>query len=166
MCGEYVTSEANLPEEPTTGEIRLQVTDKETKKIFTTRARVGRTPEALENPEPLTVVQGPHENIKEEWYIEIIETDPDGNRIDIELLDSIIEDLDDEPNVINTRSTELKVLLEYLTRTGKYNSVSEASRSVMLDWIADRHPELLSAYVDRKVEADREGLLTDLRSDK
>lgn len=85
MAGKYVTSENNLPEDPEGDEIRLQVSDEETKEIFDVKAKVDRDPEKLSDPERLTVVKGPHENIEEEWYLEVIETN-DGDGVDTELL--------------------------------------------------------------------------------
>lgn len=165
MSGEYVTSESNLPEDPDDAEVRLQVSDKRTKEIFNTRARISRSPEDLNDPEPLTVVRGPHENIEEQWYIEVLETDAEGG-IDASVLRSVMEDLDGDSNVINTRSEEVKVLLEYLTRTGKYGSVSEASRSIMLEYFSNTYPELVDEYVELKVKAERDGIRTELRDEE
>ncbi|QHS17713.1 hypothetical protein GWK26_11475 [haloarchaeon 3A1-DGR] len=158
MPGTYVTSETNLPPDPEDGEIRLQVTDQHTKEIFDTRARVSRDPDSLEDPEPLTVLKGPHENVEERWYIDVIETDVEEPDVDVELLESIIDETAARNNVINTRSREVKAILLYLERTGEFESVSEASRQLMLDHLAEEYPELLEAYIDRKVERDRDGL--------
>ncbi|SDX82582.1 hypothetical protein [Halopenitus persicus] len=158
MPGTYVTSETNLPPDPEDGEIRLQVTDQHTKEIFDTRARVSRDPDSLEDPEPLTVLKGPHENVEERWYIDVIETDVEEPDVDVELLESIMDETAARNNVINTRSREVKAILLYLERTGEFESVSEASRQLMLDHLAEEYPELLEAYIDRKVERDRDGL--------
>ncbi|WP_096389878.1 hypothetical protein [Halopenitus persicus] len=158
MPGTYVTSETNLPPDPEDGEIRLQVTDQHTKEIFDTRARVSRDPDSLADPEPLTVLKGPHENVEERWYIDVIETDVEEPDVDVDLLESIMDETAAENNVINTRSREVKAILLYLERTGEFESVSEASRQLMLDHLAEEYPELLEAYIDRKVERDRDGL--------
>ncbi|SEH51446.1 MULTISPECIES: hypothetical protein [Halopenitus] len=158
MPGTYVTSETNLPPDPEDGEIRLQVTDQHTKEIFDTRARVSRDPESLSDPEPLTVLKGPHENVEERWYIDVIEADVEEPDVDVDLLESIMEETADQSTVINTRSAEVKTILLYLERTGEFDSVSEASRRLMLDHLAEEYPALLEAYVDRKVERDRAGL--------
>lgn len=166
MSSEYVTSETNLPDDHEDGEIRLQVSDRRTKEIFSTRAKVSKEPEDLDDPEPLTVVRGPHENIEEQWFIDILETDADSETVDADLLSAVMEDLEDDSNIINTRSEDVKILLEYLTRSGEFTSVSEASRSIMLEYIAEAYPELVDEYVDLKVQAERDGLLTELRDEE
>lgn len=161
MAGKYVTSENDLPADPTGEEIRLQVSDERTKEIFDVKARIDQDPENLTDPEELTVVKGPHENIEEEWYIEVIETD-NGDRIDVELLESTMEQVDDQTTVINTRSKEVKTLLQYLTERGEFESVSEASRTIMLEYLSDAYPDLVSEYIDLKVESERAELASEL----
>jgi hypothetical protein len=162
MAGKYVTSENNLPEDPEGKEIRLQVSDEETKEIFDIKAKVDTDPENLSDPERLTVVKGPHENIEEEWYVDVIETD-DGEQVDHELLKSAMERVDDQSTVINTRSKEVKTLLQYLTERGEFESVSEASRTIMLEYLSDAYPEVVSEYIDLKVESERSELTSELR---
>lgn len=164
MAGKYVTSANDLPEDPEGEEIRLQVSDEETKEIFDVKAKIDRNPENLTDPERLTVVKGPHENIEEEWYLEMIETD-DGEHVDVELLESTMEQVADQSTVINTRSKEVKTLLQYLTERGKFESVSEASRTIMLEYLSDTYPELVSEYIDLKVESERDELANELRED-
>ncbi|MFC7115494.1 hypothetical protein ACFQH2_11815 [Natronoarchaeum sp. GCM10025703] len=96
MSSEYVTSETNLPENYEDGEIQLQISDKNTKEIFSTQAKVSRDPEDLDDSEPLTVVRGPHENIEEQWYIEILETDTEPGGVDTAVLESVIGDLEED----------------------------------------------------------------------
>ncbi len=163
MSSEYVTSETNLPEDYESREIRLQVSDKRTKEIFSTRAKVSKDQEDLNDPEPLTVVRGPHENIEEQWYIDIIEADADAGQVDTEVLRTVLTDLEDDSNIINTRSEDVKTLLEYLTRTGEFASVSEASRTIMLEYLSENYPGLIEEYADLKVQSDRDELLTELR---
>ena len=162
MAEKYVTSENNLPDDPEGEEIWLQVSDEETKEIFDIKAKVDRDPENLTNAERLTVVKGPHENIKEEWYLDVIETD-DGKQVDSELLETTMEAVNDQSTVINTRSEEVKTLLQYLTERGEFESVSEASRTIMLEYLSDAYPELVSEYIDLKVESERSELASELR---
>ncbi|WP_129116171.1 hypothetical protein [Halegenticoccus tardaugens] len=161
MTAEYVTSEEHLPED-LTGEITIQVTDSETKEIFTTRARIDRSPGNLESPDSLTIVRGPHENVEEEWYIEIIETDVTLFDVDAEILRDCIQRSQAESNVVNARSDELRALLLYLVETGRYQSVSEAVRSILGEHLSDRYPELVDTYVDVRTELEREELTTRL----
>jgi len=58
VSDQYITSEDHLPAD-TDGEISLQVTDQETKHIFTTRARIARDAAELDDPDPLTILRGP-----------------------------------------------------------------------------------------------------------
>ncbi len=166
MSSEYVTSETNLPENYEDGEIQLQISDKDTKEIFSTQAKISRDPEDLDDPEPLTVVRGPHENIEEQWYIEILKTDTEPGGVDTAVLKSVLEDREDDSNIINTRSEDLKTLLEYLTRSGRFDSVSEASRSIMLEYITENYPDLVEEYADLKVQAERDGLIMQLRDEE
>lgn len=161
MVGKYVTSENNLPDDPAGKEIELQVSDEQTKEISNVRAKIDKTPESLSDPDTLTVVKGPHENIEEEWYIDILETERD-EAVDADLLESIMTDLEDESTVINTRSAEVKTLLKYLTETGEFTSVSEASRTIMLEYLSETHPNLVSEYIDLKVQSERSELAEEL----
>lgn len=161
MAGKYITSESNLPDDPEGEEIQLQVSDEETKEIFDIRARVDRNPDNLTDPDTLTVVKGPHENTEEEWYLDVLETD-NGDPIDTELLESTMTALEDQSTVINTRSKEVKTLLQYLAEKGEYESVSEASRTIMLEYLSDTYPELVSEYIDLKVESERSELAGEL----
>jgi len=158
MSDEYVTSETNLPPDPERDEISIQVTDTETKEIFSTRARVSRDPDELADPDPLTVVKGPHENTEEQWYIEVLETDIDAESVDRETLERVMDATADDPNVINTRSEEVKTLLRYLVETEEYGSVSEASRKILYEHLSERHPDLVNEYVDLKVKREQREL--------
>lgn len=158
MPDEYVTSETNLPPDPEQGEVSIQVTDAETKEIFSTRAYVSRDAAELSDPVPLTVVSGPHENTEEQWYIEVLETDIDAEGVDRETLERVMEETTDGPNVINTRSDEVKTILAYLVEIGVYSSISEASRKVMYEHLSERYPELVNEYVDLKVQREQREL--------
>ncbi|WP_121823158.1 hypothetical protein [Halostella salina] len=158
MSDEYVTSETNLPPDPERDEISIQVTDTETKEIFSTRARVSRDPDELADPDPLTVVKGPHENTEEQWYIEVLETDIDAESVDRGTLERVMDETADDPNVINTRSEEVKTLLRYLVETDEYGSVSEASRKILYEHLSERHPDLVNEYVDLKVKREQREL--------
>lgn len=158
MSDEYVTSETNLPPDPERDEISIQVTDKETKEIFSTRARVSRDSDELDDPAPLTVVKGPHENTEEQWYIEVLETDIDAESVDRGTLERVMDATADDPNVINTRSEEVKTLLRYLVETGQYGSVSEASRKILYEHLSERYPELVDEYVELKVKREQREL--------
>jgi hypothetical protein len=159
MSEEYVTSETNLPPEPEGKEITLQISDKDTREIFNTRARISRNPDALTDPAPLTVVKGPHENKEEKWYIEILTADIESESVDRELLRTTLKEVKDDANIINTRSDEVKTLLRYLVKTGQYSSVSQASRTIMFEYLADTHPELVDEYVDLRVKLEHQELL-------
>lgn len=161
MAGKYITSESNLPDDPEGEEIQLQVSDEETKEIFDIRAKIDRDPDNLTDPDTLTVVKGPHENTEEEWYLDVLETD-DGDPIDTELLESTMTDVEEQSTVINTRSKEVKTLLQYLTERGEFDSVSEASRTIMLEYLSDTYPDLVSEYIDLKVESERNELADEL----
>lgn len=153
MCA-YTTSEEHLPEEPD-GEVTLQVTDTDSREIFWTRARVARDPEELTDPEPLTVVRGPHENIEEEWYVEIIETDIE-ERVDVALLKECIEETREGSDLLNARSPELRAMLEYLLRREEYDSLSEAVRSLLSAQLAEEYPALVEEYVEERTNIERE----------
>ncbi len=161
MTGNYITSENNLPEDPTGEETRLQISDAQTKEISSVRARIDTDPDNLTDPDILTVVKGPHENTEEEWYIDIIETDEQDD-IDIGLLEATMEDIEDQSTVINTRSKEVKTLLQYLAEKGEFQSVSEASRSVMLEHLSENYPALVREYIDLKVQSERTDLAEEL----
>lgn len=164
MTDEYVTSETNLPPDPEGKEVRLQITDKSTKEISSTRARISRNPDDLNDPVPLTVVKGPHENTEEQWYIDILETDLESEEIDRDLLKEAYEEVKTDANIINTRSNDVKTLLRYLVKRGRYSSVSQASRTIMFEYLSDQYPELLDEYVDLKVRHEQREL-TDSKRD-
>lgn len=161
MTAAYTTSEEYLPEDPK-GEVTLQVTHKETKEIFTTRARLAQSSDELANPEPLTIVRGPHESVEEQWYIEILETDIDDLEINREVLWECIKRSREESNIINARSDELRTLLLYLVQTNSYGSVSEAVRGLLRDHLSDQFPELVDEYVDVRTEYEREEISSQL----
>lgn len=164
MAEEYVTSETNLPPNPEGEEILLQISDKDTREIFSTRARISRDPDRLADPVSLTVVKGPHENTKEQWYIDVLTADVGAETVDRDLLRTVMSDVNDDANIINTRSDEVKTLLSYLVETGRYSSVSQASRTIMFEYLSENHPELIDEYVDLKVQHEREELLDDGRN--
>ncbi|AHG01307.1 hypothetical protein HALLA_02695 (plasmid) [Halostagnicola larsenii XH-48] len=161
MTGNYITSENNLPEDPAGQETTLQISDERTKEISSVRARIDKIPDNLTDPETLTVVKGPHENTEEEWYIDIIETD-EGEDIDLELLESTTAEIEEQSTVINTRSKEVKALLQYLTEKGEFQSVSEASRTIMLQHLSENYPNLVREYIDLKVQSERTDLAEEL----
>lgn len=159
MPEEYVTSEANLPPEPEGKEITLQISDKDTREIFSTQARVSRNSDTLTDPVPLTVVKGPHENKEEQWYIDILKTDIETKSIDRELLRTALIEVKEDANIINTRSDEVKTLLRYLVKTDQYSSVSQASRTIMIKYLSNTYPELVDEYVELKVNLERQNLI-------
>lgn len=161
MAGKYITSESNLPDDPEGKEIELQVSDEETKEISNIRAKIDRDPSNLTDPDILTVVKGPHENTEEEWYVDVLETD-NGEPIDTELLESSMAEVEEQSTVINTRSKEVKTLLQYLTEKGEFESVSEASRTIMLEYLSDEYPDLVNEYIDLKVQSERNELADEL----
>jgi Arc/MetJ-type ribon-helix-helix transcriptional regulator len=165
VTAEYITSEEHLPED-TGGEITFQITNAETKEIFTTRARIAREPAELSDPERLTVVRGPHENIEEEWYIDIIEEDIDPLDIDNDLLRECIRKSRDETNIVNARSDDLRALLVYLVETGHYQSVSDAVRAILREHLTDHAPELVETYIDVRTEFERDDLADRLGRDE
>lgn len=162
---EYVTSEDQLAEVPDE-EITIQITDKETKEIFETYAKIAEEPDELANPAPLTVVRGPHENVKEQWYIEILDAEIDGQEIDTDLLRESIQQSRNESNIVNARSDDLRSLLVYLVKTGEYASVSAAVREILLEHLSEKHPDLIEAYADVRSKLDREELTDILKSDQ
>lgn len=164
MTKTYVTSHEHLPDD-TDGEVRLQITDQDTKEIFTTRARLARDPDSLSDPTPLTVVRGPHENIEEQWCVEILETDVGDEPVDEALLRECIDRSRKETNVINARSADVRALPSYLVETGEYDSISEAARTNVREQVADTHPELVERYVQLRTERERDELTAKLGGD-
>jgi hypothetical protein len=162
---EYVTSEDELAEVPDE-EVTIQITDKETKEIFETRAKIAAEPDELTEPAPLTVVRGPHENIQEQWYIEVLDAESNGREIDRELLHDSIERCRDESNIVSARSDDLRSLLVYLVKTGEYASVSEGVREILLEHLTEERPDLVESYADVRAERDREDLTTMLDGDR
>ncbi|HET7325132.1 MAG TPA: hypothetical protein VFJ06_12445, partial [Halococcus sp.] len=113
---EYVTAEDEVPEVPAEA-VTIQVTDEETKEIFRTRATIAAEPDDLTDPAPLTVVRGPHENIQEQLYIEVLDAEMDGREIEQDLLRESIQQSRNGSNIVNARSDDLRALLVYLVET-------------------------------------------------
>jgi len=157
MSPQYITSEDHLPSD-TGGEVTVQVTNQETKEIFQTRARLSRDSHELDDPEPLTVLRGPHENVEEQWYIEIIEADLDGAPVDDRVLDRCIEQSRTQSDVVTVRSEDVRALVTYLVETGEYDSVSEAVRTFVTQHLAETRPLLLDRYVERRVRLEQDDL--------
>ena len=155
MSDQYITSEDHLPAD-TDGEISLQVTDQETKHIFTTRARIARDAAELDDPDPLTILRGPHENREEQWYIEIIEADISEPTVDEATLEACFERSREGSNVLTARGEDVKTLVSYLVETGEYDSVSNAVRSLLREHLSETRPELVERYVDLRTERERE----------
>ncbi|MBB6646355.1 hypothetical protein [Halobellus ruber] len=155
MSDQYITSEDHLPAD-TGGEITLQVTDGETKHIFTTRARIARDAAELDDPDPLTILRGPHENREEQWYIEIIEADISEPSIDEATLEACFERSHEGSNVLTARGEDVKTLVAYLVETGEYDSVSTAVRSLLREHLSETRPELIDRYVDLRAERERQ----------
>ncbi|RLM53835.1 hypothetical protein DVK02_10410 [Halobellus sp. Atlit-31R] len=155
MSDQYITSEDHLPAD-TDGEITLQVMDQETKHIFTTRARIARDPDELADPDPLTILRGPHENREEQWYVQIIETDVGEPSVDEAVLEACFEESREDSNVLTARGEDVKTLITYLVETGEYESVSTAVRSLLRDHLSETRPELVERYVDLRTERERE----------
>ena len=162
MCAAYTTSEEYLPDD-TDGEVTLQVTDTESREIFQTRARVSRDRDDLTSPTPLTVVKGPHENIEEQWYIEILETEGSRNQVDTDLLRECITAAREESDLVNARSEELRALVSYLVRTGEFDSLSDAVRSLLSRQLTDAYPDLVDEYVDERTALERDAVSSSLR---
>ncbi|WP_049923534.1 hypothetical protein [Halopiger djelfimassiliensis] len=153
MSSQYITAEEHLPDAGET-ETVLQIRDAETKEIFHSRARIARDPAQLEQPEPLSVVKGPHENTAEQWYIEFVdETQGMEDR-----LERLADEQRDRSNVVNTRSNDLNVLLRYLVETGRYESTSAAARELLFERLADEHPSVLETYAEVKTEYESDPL--------
>jgi Arc/MetJ-type ribon-helix-helix transcriptional regulator len=163
MCAAYTTSEEYLPDD-TDGEVTLQVTDTESREIFQTRARVSRDREDLAAPTPLTVVRGPHENIEEQWYIEIIEAE-EADGIDTDLLRRCAVEAREGSDLLNARSEELRAMLSYLVRTGEFDSMSDAVRSLLSSRLSEAYPDLVDRYVDERTDLEREAVASSLRGD-
>ncbi|MFB6180090.1 MAG: ubiD operon protein [Halorientalis sp.] len=156
MSNHYITAADNLPEERR-AETTLQVTDAQTKRIFEARVRIAREPDALTDPQPLTVVTGPHESVSEEWYVELIdEIDPSG--VDEERLRRLADEQQTRSNVVNTRSEDLNVLLRYLVETGEYESTAGAIRTMAFEYMATEYPTLLERYDELRTEYEADPL--------
>ena len=155
MSDQYITSEDHLPAD-TDGEITLQVTDQETKHIFTTRARIARDAAELNDPDPLTILRGPHENREEQWYIEVIEADISEPTVDEAALEACFERSREGSNVLTARGEDVKTLVTYLVETDEYDSVSNAVRSLLREHLSETRPGLVDRYVDLRTERERE----------
>ncbi|MDS0300541.1 hypothetical protein NDI76_17465 [Halogeometricum sp. S1BR25-6] len=165
MARTYTTSEEYLPED-TEGEVTLQVTDTESREIFRTRARVSRDPDDLSEAVPLTVVKGPHENRQEQWYIDFIETDVGEGDVDEDLLRECLREAREGSDLMNARSEELRAMLQYLVRTGEYDSLSDAVRSLLSAQLSREYPELVEEYVDLRTALERESVEATFRGEE
>ena len=161
---EYITSEDHVPDD-TSGEITIQVTDQETKQIFETRARIAPTAAELSNPQPLTILRGPHENVEDQWYIQFLDADIGGSGVDVDtdLLRECLEQSREGSNVLTARSEDVKAMVQYLVESGEYESVSVAVRSLLRDHLAEEHPELVDEYVSLRAERERDEVELRLR---
>ena len=161
---EYITSEDHVPED-TSGEVTIQVTDKATKEIFRTRARIAQTAGELSNPQPLTILRGPHENVEDQWYIEFLDADvgSGGMDVDTDLLRECLDESRDGSNVLTARSEDVKTMVQYLVDSGEYDSVSVAVRSLLRDRLAEEYPELVDEYVSLRAERERDEVAMRLR---
>lgn len=162
MTREFVTSEEHLPDD-LGAEVTVQVTDRETKEIFTTRARVAEDAADLDEPDRLTVVRGPHENIEEEWYIELLEADVDDDRVDHAKLADAVRRTRDGSNIVNTRADDVMAMLDYLVERGRYESVADAARLMLREHLRRTHPALVDAYIEARAEVERDELSAELR---
>jgi len=158
---EYLTSEEHLPDD-LGAVVTFQVTDRETKEIFTTRARVSEDPADLTDPDRLTVVRGPHENVEEEWFIEILETGVEPGRIDRAALRECVERTGAGSNVVNTRADDVLAMLTYLVERGRYESVSDAARAMLRDHLRESHGALFDAYIEVRSAVERDDLAAEL----
>jgi hypothetical protein len=156
MSSHYITSEDHLPDEPET-ETTLQVTDAETKRIFEARVRIAQEPDELTDPTPLTVVAGPHESVREEWYVELLD-EVDRSGVDEDLLRRLADEQESATNIINTRSDDLKVLLRYLVESGEYESAAAALREMAFEYLVDERPALLETYENVRTELEHDPL--------
>ncbi|ADD05697.1 uncharacterized protein Nmag_2128 [Natrialba magadii ATCC 43099] len=154
MANQYVTAAEHVPEDATGETVTtLQLRDPETKEIFEARVRLSRTEPHLEEPHPLSVVSGPHETTTEQWYVEFVD-----RAVDETLLESLASSQRERSNVLNTRSDDLKVLLEYLVETGRYESSSAAIRELLFSQLAEQEPSLVDAYDEIRTEYDSDPL--------
>lgn len=156
MSSHYITSAEHLPEESRI-ETTLQITDAQTKRIFEARVRIAQDPDELTEPEPLTVVAGPHENVSETRYIELLD-ETEGTGIDEELLTRLTTEQEMTSNILNTRSDDLKVLLRYLVESGEYESTADALREIVFDHLAAERSGLLDTYMKVRSEFDDDPL--------
>ncbi|MFB6223775.1 MAG: ubiD operon protein [Haloarcula sp.] len=156
MSSHYITAEEHLPEDPQ-AETTLQITDAQTKRIFEARVRIARNPDELTDPQPLTVVAGPHESVSETRYVELLdETDESG--VNEELLTHLAAEQEEASNILNTRSDDLKVLLRYLVESGEYESTADALREIAFSHLATERPALLDAYGEVRSEFEDDPL--------
>jgi hypothetical protein len=160
MTKEYITSEEHLPDD-LGSEVTFQITDRATKEIFTTRARVSADPTHLDEPDRLTVVRGPHENIEEEWFIEILEAE-EAEGIDRDVLRERVRRAREESNIVNTRADDVMAMLEYLVDRGRYESVSDAARHMLREHLRETHPDLVEAYIEARTAVERDDLASEL----
>lgn len=156
MSNHYLTSEEHLPDEPES-ETTMQITDAETKRIFEARVRIAQEPDDLTDPSRLTVVAGPHESVRKEWYVELLD-EIDAAGINEDLLRRLAEAQTDDSNIINTRSNDLKVILRYLVEAGEYESTAAALRELAFQHLAAERPALLEAYENVRTEFERDPL--------
>jgi Arc/MetJ-type ribon-helix-helix transcriptional regulator len=155
MSSHYITAEEHLPT-AVPAETTLQITDAQTKRIFEAQVRIARQPDALTDPEPLTVVTGPHESDSETWYVQLLDDVELG--VDEPLLRSLADEQESTSNIVNTRSDDLKVLLRYLVESGEYDSTAEALRTVVFERLAEERPDLLRAYEGIRTEFETDPL--------
>jgi len=156
MSNHYITAEEHLPNEDLT-ETTLQITDAETKRIFEARVRIARDPDELTDPRPLRVVAGPHEDVSEERYVELID-EIDSEGIDEDRLRRLAREQEMTSNIVNTRSDDLKVVLRYLVESGQYDSTAEALREISFQYLAENRPALLETYEDVRTEFEADPL--------
>jgi hypothetical protein len=156
MSNHYITAEEHLPDDAQT-ETMLQITDARSKRIFEARVRIAREPDELTDPQPLTVVSGPHESVSKEWYVELLD-EVDATGIDEDLLRRLANDQETTSNIVNTRSDDLKVLLRYLVEAGEYDSTADALREIAFDYLAGEQPALLEAYEEIRTEFEADPL--------
>ncbi len=156
MSNHYITAEEHLPDEDQT-ETTLQITDAETKRIFEARVRIASEPDELTDPRLLRVVTGPHENVSEERYVELID-EIDSAGINEDLLRRLANEQETTSNIVNTRSDDLKVVLRYLVESGQYESTAEALREIAFQYLAESQPALLETYEDVRTEFEADPL--------
>ncbi|WP_226042690.1 ubiD operon protein [Natrinema sp. DC36] len=156
MSNHYITAEEHLPDEDLT-ETTLQITDAETKRIFEARVRIAHDPHELTDPRPLRVVTGPHEDVSEERYVELID-EIASEGIDEDRLRRLAGEQETTSNIVNTRSDDLKVILRYLVESGQYDSTAEALREISFQYLAENRPALLETYEDVRTEFEADPL--------